>query len=367
MPRACCRCGQPGTVERKSTAQVTGARKTRSVTIPYCASCSTRARAIDSARTRLMLAVLGFSLLCIGFALLVPFLPLVLLIVIPTVLAVMFGRIMRERAGETVEFPNAAWLAAASNKSSTFFVFNKEWADSFAAANGVQAAAAKRGDSMPIWILALLVTGIGSAIVGNLSRPSVYVDNEGAAPLQIWVDGKKSIVAQPMLPDYATRPKIELPYGMHRFGWSLVGANAPASQTEPVKVAFAGDHLYNPDSNACYYLDLSLYGSSTAGSIVNGPVPLAEFYTFHSVDTWFGDNPKSISTKSGGGTRIALQPLKICQSLRKNDCPTPVIKDMMDCMHASPSDAGIELCIGKAAQEWPSFLSRNRRRKRKAK
>jgi hypothetical protein len=352
MPRACCRCGEAGTVERKSSVQVSGARKTRSVTLPYCASCSTRAKTIDGARTKLTLAVVGASAALCAIGLIAPFLPLAALILIPVALGTMFAVVMRQRAGDSVEFPNAAWLVGASNKTSTFFVANQDWANKFAAANGTTAAPSRIHDRMALWILALLITAGGGWAMGRAVRPEVYVDNEGLAPLQIWVDGKKSIVAQPMIPDFAKRPTIEVPIGKHRFGWSPLGASAPVSQTEPMKIEFSGDHLYNPDSSACYFLDLSVYGSDKGEGIPNGPVALTELYTFKSVDNWFSENPHSISTHGGGGTRVAIHALKMCKDLREVSCPTPVVKDMMACLsgaYAKDDKDAYERCISHAA------------------
>jgi hypothetical protein len=352
MPRACCRCGEPGTVERKSSIQVRGARKTRSVTLPYCASCAARAKTIDGARARLAGIVIAVSAALCAIGFLAPFLPLAALIGIPVVLGTTFAIVMRQRAGDSVEFPNAAWLAAASNQTSTFFVANQEWANQLAAANGTTAAPARKSDRMAIWVLALLITAGGGWGMGRAVRPEVYVDNEGPKPLQIWVDGKKSIVAPPMHPDFAKRPTIEVPVGKHRFGWSPLGASAP-EQTEPVKIEFSGDHLYNPESSACYFLDLSVYGSDKGEGIASGPVALAEFYTFKSVDNWFSENPSSISTHGGGGTRIAVHALKMCKDLRDVSCPTPVMKDLMECLsgaYAKEDKDGYERCISHAAQ-----------------
>lgn len=337
MPAQCCRCGQPGTKQRTSSVAVVGlGRRTRSVTFPYCDACDQRAAGITRARTVLLLGLVALSIAVslIGFA--VPALPKVVLWIVPVALATFAAVLLRVRAGESVEAPNGAWLSRATNKSTTFFMSNPTWAQEFAARNQLQELkATTRKDRFLLWPWMLLVAAIAAGIVASVTHPDVYVDNEGLAPLQIWVDGKKSIVAEPMSSTTAKRPTIEVPYGTHKLGYSPVGASAPVSETPPTKIKVAGDHLYNPGSTACYFLDLTVYGNETGKGVVAGPVPLAELYTFKHVDNWFRDNPSSVSTKSSGETRVALKPFEaggrvVCSEFA--DCPLKVRADLMECL-----------------------------------
>jgi hypothetical protein len=92
-----------------------------------------------------------------------------------------------------------------------------------------------------------------------------------------------------------------------------------------------GDHLYNPGRTACYWLEVSTYGSANDKGMVQGPQALDDFYTFKHIDNWFVENPKSISTKGSGGTRVSVAPMKICEELVEHGCSVAVRNDMMDC------------------------------------
>jgi hypothetical protein len=156
----------------------------------------------------------------------------------------------------------------------------------------------------------LFVAGAAAGYVTFAARPSVYVDNAKKAPVQIWIDGKKSIVAEPTQ-GAAARPTIDVGYGNHKFGWSAVDATAPTGEVEGA-VKWWGYHLYSPGGAGCYRIDVSLYGDATSSDIHDGSLPRSDFYTLPHVDNWFHENERTVSTKSSGARRVALLPDLVC-------------------------------------------------------
>jgi len=354
MPNGCCRCGRPSTHRLKTQTVVKGfnlgGTKTRSIEIPYCAACADRAKKVNRARTMLWLSVSAVAVVVAGFGVLVPFLPKAAIIVVPCLLAVMAAVVLRQRAGETVENPWGAWLSAASKNTSTLFCSNPEWGKAFADANGIPAVAGSHSDTVRPWIGALLIAGSLATFVSFATQPAVRVDNGGKVPLQIWIDGKKSIVVDATY-DKGDRKDVTVPFGTHVFGWSPVGADKPTELTHPRKIEWMGDHLYNPGSTACYWLDVSTYGTASAKGMAAGPQPLDDLYTFKKLDNWFKDNPSSVSTKASGETRVAVNTMKVCHELSDHGCALPIRKDMLDCMHkafAKDDKAAFEACVDAA-------------------
>jgi hypothetical protein len=347
MPRACCRCNQPGTQQLKSTSGVRGRRATRSIDLPYCDPCVARAKQVNRARLWLTLSVLGIACAAGALGFLIPFIPKVGLIGIALALTIVAAKVLTQRAGTTIDWPYGAWISTARTGDTTFFCSNGEWAQQFAASNNVAPVAGTIGDGYHPAVIGGIITAIVGTIVAFGVQPSVHVDNGGSQPLQIWIDGKKSIVAEPKSGN-GTRPEIVVPFGNHVFGWSPVGAGAPVGQTTPRKVEVFGDHLLNPDSIACYYLDLSIYGTAKGEGMPDGPVALDDFYTFKHIDNWFSDNPTSVSSKSSGETRTAVKVVPHCGELAANGCSVDVRRAFMDCVIKSPS--AIEGCVTAAAQ-----------------
>jgi hypothetical protein len=355
MPTGCCRCGAPSTHQMKTSVQVRGfgSNKTRSIEVPYCAGCAARAKKIQSARTMLYLQAIGIALVAGCFGLVASFLPKVALITVPIVIGVLAAVVLRQRAGNNVDDPWGAWLQKGTAKDSTFFCTRAEWAQQFAQANGVTATAGTYSDNVQPWIGALVVAAGAAALVAFAVRPEVYVDNGGKEPVQIWIDGKPSIVAPATRAKGQTRPTIEVSKGSHVFGWSKVGASAPTGQTKPRAVELFGDHLYNPNSTACYWLEVSTYGTANAKGMQQGPQPLDEFYTFKSISNWFKDNPPSVSTKSSGETRTAINTMKVCEELTEDGCSMEVKKSFTLCAgkaYAKDDKNAFDDCINEAAK-----------------
>lgn len=351
MPKACSRCGELGTKELSTSASV-GGKKTRSTTIPYCEACFARAKDIGNKRTMLGLSIFGLALLVSGFGILVPFLPKAALILVPVALATFIGVVLRNRAGTSIDQPHGAWMTGGNAATTVFFCTNQKWAEAFAVANNTTSVPSTIGDGGAYWLIGLLIAGAASTYVAIACQPSVRVDNAMKEPVQIWVDGKSSIVAQPMK-DVGPRPEINLGFGTHKLGWSPVGAKAPSEESAPTRIKWSGKHLYSPNRATCYMLDVSTYGSANDKGIVSGPVELTDLYTFDRVDNWFKRNERSVSTKSSGATRVALLPMESCGKLIEIGATVEVRTKMMSCLKAAyakdSSEAG-SACIREAVK-----------------
>ena len=274
-----------------------------------------------------------------GFGALAPFLPKAAIIGLPCVFALVIAVMLRQREGAAVEEPHGAWMSGATSKNSTFFCANESWAKVFASMNNTQPRPATIKDSVRPWIAALLLAAGTSSYIAFAAQPSVYIDNAGTTELRIWVDGKPKLVAS-VTEAKSLRPSIEVPYGKHRFGWSPVGATAPTAQTDEVKVGWMGDHLYNPGTSTCYALVLSTYGSDSGKGMADGPQTVTEFYTFKKMDNWFTPNPKTVSTKSSGATRTAIEEMQVCRKLAAASCPVEQRRDLVECAKNATDDAG---------------------------
>ena len=345
VPASCCRCGAPATKSVRNSIRF--GNRTRSLDLPYCEACKTRSEQILGRRTRVHLVAIAVAVAISALGVALPFLPKPVLIGVPVAFAVVAALVLRSKAGDALDFPLGAWMVGASASNSTFFCTHQPWALALAAANGVEAKPTQHGDPVRPWIGALLVAGCASVYVAICCQPAVYVDVAAAFPLQIWLDGKPSIVAEPKFMQ-SPRPTITVPYGSHRFGWSRVGADKPAGETAAVKVAWHGHHLYNPASTTCYDLDLSVYGSAKGEGIEDGPQSVHEFYTFKTVDNWFQPNPSTVSTKSSGATRIALQEDRMCRDLANHGCGVQIRSDFVECMRAAHNEPAMNTCVQQA-------------------
>jgi hypothetical protein len=345
VPSSCCRCGAPATTQVKNSIRF--GNRTRSLDLPYCDACKTRSQKIMSRRTGLYVMAGLIAAVLAGLGALLPMLMKPVLIGAPVAFAVLIAAILRRNAGEAVDYPYGAWMVRASNSSSTFFGTHEPWAQALAAANGVKAVPARASDPVRPWIGALFISAAAATYVAVACQPAVYIDVAGPKPLQIWLDGKPSIVAESKTGE-APRPSVEVPYGSHRFGWSAVGADKPAGETAAVKVAWMGHHLYNPASTTCYDLVLSVYGSAKGEGMADGPQSVHEFYTFKDVDNWFKANPRTVSTKSSGATRTALVEDRLCHDLAQLGCGLPIRSQLMECLHASTNDRDDAGCVQQA-------------------
>ncbi len=351
-PPVCARCEGPQEVLVKTSHYNSANRTTRYASIPHCKACDTRRLAILSKRRLLLLGAVSAGVVSAGLGAVLPSLPLQFLVAFPIAVALVAALGLRMMLGPSVETPNGAWMTGFRGQSTTFFCTNARWGEHFAHANNASAIPRKRSDAfwhLP-WVLALCFTGPLAAYVAYASNPPVYVDNESKEGLQIWIDGKPSIVAAPTKGN-GVRPTVRIPYGTHALGFSSVGDNKP-DETVEAHVAWSGDHLFNPGRTACYWLEAAAYGSASTTGLPDGPQPLAAFYTFKKVDNWFQENPPSITTKSSGETRVSVTSINTCVELAQLGCPVPSRESFASCAshaYTANNQEAFSKCVDEAA------------------
>jgi hypothetical protein len=354
IPLKCASCGgaQQTTRTAKKTVKQGNWTTTRSFQIPYCGPCAARAQAtwmkglIFAGITIALAAV--FS--AIGFV--APGLPAPLLIGLPVVLSLGFAIVAMTALGpKAPPLPatakgEAVKLVKFSGSMSTLYCVNPQWAAEFAQMNGVQPLPKSRAMFFGAGTLtfALIAAPLFAGGTWFFAHPQVHIDNAGPDALQIWLDGKKSIVV-PSNVNGSPPPSIFVPKGKHVFGWSKEGAAAPEG-TADANVTMNDAHVYNPEETACYWLVADSYGSASVMGVQKGPQPIQEFYTFDKVDTWFGDNPQTISVdhSSRGGTRVALQRAKACMYLAEHGCDAADRDKFIECEKAATDDESFKKC-----------------------
>ena len=350
-PQLCCRCEAPQQTTVVTSHYEAGTRTTRTAQMPYCHACAARRKAIGTKRTTLTLLALAVAIGSGLIGLVLPMLPLTVLIVLPIVLSIGVAIALTTSMAAQIATPQGAWMFSFSGARTSYHCANASWGAKFAALNGAQPIGKTRDDGFraaPAIVAGILST-IVTLIVAFGSHPNVYVDNAGKEPQQLWIDGRESIVVAPKK-GLGDRDAIRISAGTHKLGWSPVGAKKPRDEVE-AKVDFFGDHLINPDEQGCYFLDAVAYGSSSTSGIDEGPVPIKAFYTFKRVDSWFKENPTSVSTKGSGATRVSLQPYKMCEQLREHACSKSVRVSFVKCsIKAGTSESAIDACWEKAGR-----------------
>jgi hypothetical protein len=358
MPNKCASCGgaQQTSLDAKGRRRSGNTTYTRSFQIPYCSACAARVRGVRTKGIVLAVAALGVSVVFASLGVIAPGLPAVVTIVVPIVFAVGLGVAACPApappapAAPAMGAAEAVKLVSFDAVRSTLYCENPQWGDEFAKMNGIQAIPKSRrhwfgGGALAVGLVAAPIAGIGFWVVGH---PKVYVDNAGPDSLQIWLDGKKLLVAPSQPPSDATgtRPSEYIAHGKHTFGWSKVGASAPEGTVE-ADVTMNDGHLYNPRKTACYWLVADVYGDASVQGVTKGPQPIQEFYSFDKVDTWFGDNPQTVEVSNGetGATKVALQRAKACMEIAANpQCDLAARVAYVTCQRAAKSDDDMEKC-----------------------
>jgi hypothetical protein len=354
VPPRCASCGMPQQTTRTTKLSKKQGRTTttRSFQIPYCNPCADRAKGTQVKGALFAVATLGIVLAFSAFELLVPGLPAALLVGLPIVLSLGFAiAAMTTLAPKPPPLPavatgDAVRLVKFNGNQSWLHCAHPQWADEFARANGTQPIQKSRTHvfgSGSLW-MAILTGPIAAIGLWFLGHPEVRVDNAGAEAVQVWVDGKPGIVAEPN-PTGSNPPSFYIGRGKHTYGRSKVGASAPEA-TVDADTTMMDAHLYNPSKTACYWLVADSYGNASVMGMQRGPQPIQEFYTFDKVDTWFGDNPQSIEVDShaSGGTRVALQRAKMCMELAEHGCSDADRETFVSCERAAKDETGLDAC-----------------------
>jgi hypothetical protein len=354
-PTRCCACLAP----KETTLKVSGSRagfghtKVRSFESPYCRACAARVKSTRVKNGLLALAAIGVALVVSLLTFAAPGLPAVVLIGFPIAATLAFGfaamTVLRPAAPPppAIGAGDAVRVVTFKSGRSVLYCANPQWGEEFARANNARFVAKSRSDKFGGG--ALFFACIAGPFAGggfwSLTHPDLYIDNAGAEAIQIWVDGKPALVAQPN--EGATTPHLDIPFGHHALGYSAVGASAPEGAIDvatPMSRAF----LYNPGKTACYWAEAAFYGKASTDGLPDGALPIEEFYTFKKVDNWFKENPKSISTKSSGETRVSINRDMDCMKLASDGCDLADRVAFMNCEAAAKSNEDIETCVNEA-------------------
>jgi hypothetical protein len=289
---------------------------------------------------------LFFSL--IGF--LIPSIPAVVAIALPILFSIGFAIVaMTALSPKAPPLPatakgDAVRLVAFNANTSTLFCTSLNWGAEFAQMNGIVSQPKSRGNWFGAGGLgtAIILAPIVAGVAWFMGHPQVHFDNAGEQAVQIWIDGKKGPVVKPDGNESAF-----VGHGKHTFGWSPEGASAP-QETNDGNVTINDAHLYNPGETACYWLVADSYGNASVMGMQRGPQPIQPFYTFDKVDTWFAENPQSITVDSNsgqqGGTRVALQRANACMYLAKHGCDVAARDKFIECEKGVSDDDGLKKC-----------------------
>jgi hypothetical protein len=210
---------------------------------------------------------------------------------------------------------------------------------------------------------ALIVGGLALAplIAGSVyafSHPQVHVDNANDTAIDVWIDGRRWQTLPPN-PEATEPPRVRLPFGRHRLGWSAPFGPAPLHEIE-VDVSPFGEALYSPGAAGCYWLAVTAYGGASAHGVPHGPQPLGQWLELDRVDVWFGDTPKAVRAPRvlGGTLRYALQRNAACMELAARGCDPGRRAAYVECTrsieHAfERAESGRSECFEEAVRSCP--------------
>lgn len=186
-------------------------------------------------------------------------------------------------------------------------------------------------------------------------HPPLRIDNAGTQPIDVWIDGERALTVSPN-GDGQQPPWVRIAMGKHRLAWSTVTAPIGLHEIE-VDVAPFAEHLYSPSGEGCYWLSVTAYGGASTHGIEHGPMPVAEFHRFDTVDVWFGDTPKTVRAPliRKGTVRVAVQRWSACMELAAIGCDPNQRRGFVECMRTLDGHSGSADCLREAAKTCPAL------------
>jgi len=334
VPPMCASCLAP--TDRTLREQ----KRSVAIDVPYCGPCYAHALTGWSKRGQPLQGVAAFGTSVFVVVSFVRGLPMAGAIAITALLSLAATyAIIRlfptsKRVAPATATTEGARIVDVSAGKVTLFCTSAEWARRLSEEFSGKLRKKRRENRTLLRVLPLAILFAPALSLGAwlLANPTLHIDNAHAAPLQIWIDGKRSVVAPPSGEGIGTA--LRLPRGPHVLGWSSVTASAPEHTTQ-ANLEISGDHLYAPGSLACYYRDVTLYGKVETPHFHDGPVlPLADFYTFDRADHWFEDNPKTMEVSKGasGGEKVAIKRWSSCSNVVSPPCPEGEKERYWQCM-----------------------------------
>lgn len=202
--------------------------------------------------------------------------------------------------------------------------------------------------AVSLLVLGVVLAPLVATLVHLRAHRVVHVDDVLGEPVQIWIDGERSIVVPPTPPS-GEPPRIRVPFGRHRLGWSEVGAPYALNEID-AEILLTGEHLYSPGRAGCYWLEVTAYGEGSTHDLDRGPQPVRELLHFERVDVWFGPTPKKVSAPFGigGDTRVAVQRYGLCMELAAAGCSAEVRDAFVECQTSLRGPGEMNDCVAEA-------------------
>jgi hypothetical protein len=223
-----------------------------------------------------------------------------------------------------------------------FAVRNIGWAEDFATMNGGLSRPLIAAQPL-VWIAwAAFLGGVVSSVLGyatwSISHSAVYVDDVGAAPRALWVDGRLTDEVRPGQPR-----RLVVTIGHHDLGESALGARAPEKS---VPVLTLEDLLFTVGGSACYRRDVMVTGRKRLPSDLGpddekiqhiGPVQV-----LRGVDELLGQR---IRGSARSGRQVSLTRDGSCSDFAKGGCPVETLNDIAHCSNTTGTSDELEHCL----------------------
>ena len=209
-----------------------------------------------------------------------------------------------------------------------------------------------RSAALTVVLAALVLSPLLVVPAYLVAHPTLHIDNTGSAPIDVWIDGKKSLTVAPTTE--SEPPHVRVPFGKHRLAWAPIGAPAGMHEIE-VELEPFDDHLYAPGAAGCYWLSVTAYGGASTHGTDHGPQPLTEFHRFDRVDVWFGDTPARVRAPRvlGATLRVAVQRWTQCMELAAIGCDPTQQQVYVECVRTIDG-RGSGDCWAEATRACPS-------------
>lgn len=201
-----------------------------------------------------------------------------------------------------------------------------------------------------------LAVGLGALCawpVWDDHYPEVAVDSLFSDEVVVWVDGVPGLHVAPGI-DPAHMPTFRLPKGHHTLGYSGLTDAAPLAEVH-AELPGRGHHLYNPAKLACYFRDVTVYGTTRVGSVPLdrwGPLDRREVYVDVDADFLFEDPPSTIDTQGSTSNlyRVALYRDANCTELALSGCPESILGEQIECNAEAMDERDVSAAVTACAE-----------------
>lgn len=335
--------------------------------VGHCAACQ---GALAQERGGPLRISIGLSLLAAGLAVALAAIPDTALALpwfaLPAAAALLGGAIattLRARPAPAPRTARAHAVRITENAAThvTIECAHRGFAEALAWLNGgrltARPARARSGGALLATAAAVLVGGLSGLGVWNNHYPKLAVDNLFVDEIIVWVDGEDQLHVPPV-EDPKDMPTVRVAKGEHEVGFSALGEQGPTA-TVRARIDGSGRHLYNPGQTACYFRDVTVYGTTTVASVPLerwGPLDRRELYANVEADFFFEDPPDSIDTQGSTSNlfRVALYRDATCTELALSGCSEDILRKQIACnaaaMRARDVAGAVRTCAEQAVE-----------------